>query len=325
MMDVSVNIDVEGATSSSNVNRMYPAKFNDLFASEQLVLVGRYRQPGNAKIVVKGKVGGSEQSFDFPGQLVEHSPEQSMAFVEKLWAMRRIGEIIDEIDLKGRNEELIKELVDLSTTHGILTPYTSFLADENRRADLASAERLYLHTEREVRALDQTDGRGGVAQRAEKQYFKDAPLAESGNFGIAGDSTAPASAARPASGAGGGGGFGGGGRRMSSGAMMGGMARNGLNAARYRNIETDEDELAEGVVNIGSQTLYKRGTMWIAANARDVDLEKDKKKLIEIERYTDEYFKLVDDNNAAENLVLSSQADDEQLLIRLRNKVYLIK
>ena len=44
--------------------------------------------------------------------------------------MRRIGEIIDEIDLKGKNDELVKELVGLSTKHGILTPYTSFLADE---------------------------------------------------------------------------------------------------------------------------------------------------------------------------------------------------
>ena len=29
--------------------------------------------------------------------------------------MRRIGEIIDEIDLKGKNDELVKELVGLST------------------------------------------------------------------------------------------------------------------------------------------------------------------------------------------------------------------
>ena len=53
--------------------------------------------------------------------------------------MRRIGEIIDEIDLKGKNDELVKELVGLSTKHGILTPYTSFLADENAKTDLASS------------------------------------------------------------------------------------------------------------------------------------------------------------------------------------------
>jgi len=332
MMDVSVNIDVEGVTSQSNVNRMYPTKFNDLFAGEQLVLVGRYRQPGNAKIVMKGKIGGSEQTFDFPGQLVEHSPEQSMAFVEKLWAMRRIGEIIDEIDLKGRNEELIKELVDLSTTHGILTPYTAFLADENRRGDLASTTELYFHAEREVQALDRVDGRNGVAQRAEKQFFKDTPLADAGvgggGFGLAepADATAPASGAGVQTGPARPGGRMSAMRSRGSGGMMGGAARrSNLNAARYLNIESDEYEFAEGVANVGNQTLYKRGKMWIAANARDVDLEKDKEKLVEVERFSDEYFKLVDDNNAEENLVLASQADDEELLIRLRDQVYLIK
>ena len=44
--------------------------------------------------------------------------------------MRRVGEILDEMDLKGKNDELVKELVMLSTRHGIITPYTSFLADE---------------------------------------------------------------------------------------------------------------------------------------------------------------------------------------------------
>ena len=61
---------------------------------------------------------------------MEHSGDESLAFIEKLWAVRRVGEIIDEIDLKGKNDELVKELVELSTRHGILTPYTSFMADE---------------------------------------------------------------------------------------------------------------------------------------------------------------------------------------------------
>src|SRR5437763_3568212 len=93
-------------------------------------MVGRYKKAGSPKVTIKGQVAGQEQSFDFPASLVEKSADQSHAFVEKLWAMRRIGEIIDEIDLKGKNDELVKELVSISTRHGILTPYTTFLADE---------------------------------------------------------------------------------------------------------------------------------------------------------------------------------------------------
>ena len=77
--------------------------------------------------MIAGNIGEMQQRFDFPADFVAHSPDQSFAFVEKLWAVRRIGELIDDLDLNGQNEELVAELVALSTKHGILTPYTSFL------------------------------------------------------------------------------------------------------------------------------------------------------------------------------------------------------
>ena len=87
-------------------------------------------RPGVAKVIVQGMVGESKQKLDFPATLVEKSTDESFAFIEKLWAIRRVGEILDELDLKGKNHELVKELVELATRHGILTPYTSFMADE---------------------------------------------------------------------------------------------------------------------------------------------------------------------------------------------------
>src|SRR5207248_5920896 len=123
-----------------------PKQVYDLFAGEQLVMVGRYKRAGSAKVTITGKVGDKEEKFDFPAKLVEKSSDQSNAFVEKLWAMRRIGEIIDEIDLKGKNDELVKELVGLSTKHGILTPYTSFLADETAPTKQLADVRLHLQS-----------------------------------------------------------------------------------------------------------------------------------------------------------------------------------
>ena len=111
------------------ISRVYPKEETDLFAGQQLVLVGRYKTPGTAKVIVQGKVGDKEQKFDFPATFVEKSGDESFGFIEKLWAVRRVGEILDELDLKGKNDELIKELVELATRHGILTPYTSFMAD----------------------------------------------------------------------------------------------------------------------------------------------------------------------------------------------------
>ncbi len=152
------------------VNRVYPKDSFDLFAGEQLVVVGRYRKPGTVKVIVEGTLGDSKQKFDFPATLVDKSNDESFGFVEKLWAVRRVGEILDELDFHGKNDELVKELVDLATKHGILTPYTSFMADERTSVhDMASnasraAERLS--------ALSQSSGAGGFVQRDLKATFQ---------------------------------------------------------------------------------------------------------------------------------------------------------
>ena len=104
---VKFEFDAVKVEEGEPVSRIYPRQVGDLFEGEQLALVGRYRKTGPAKVKFAGKVGAADQKFDFPVTLVESSPDQTYAFVEKLWAMRRIGEIIDELDMKGKNEELI--------------------------------------------------------------------------------------------------------------------------------------------------------------------------------------------------------------------------
>jgi Ca-activated chloride channel homolog len=324
MVNVNVRIDVEGAgEASSLVNRVYPKHFTDLFAGEQLVLAGRYKQPGNAKIVIRGKVGDREQSFDFPATLVQHSMDQSLSFVEKLWAVRRIGEIIDELDLHGKNDELLKELVALSTQHGILTPYTSFMADENQRGDLADGRQLNRSAESRLSLLDESAGRGAFAQRAEKQSLRNAtqPGFAGGGFGgagIAADAFAP-------------------GGHPDAGAVFGAGAPAAARALQqyyggvtFRDVNSDTAMLAEGVRNVGSQTLYKEGKRWIAANAReatqsDAATARPRAEVLEIERYSDDYFKLVSANTKDENSILAAQQSDEELLVRLRGRLYLIK
>jgi Ca-activated chloride channel homolog len=163
------------------INRIYPKDSFDLFAGEQLVVVGRYRKPGTAKVVVQGSVGEYMLKFTFPATLVEKSTDDGLAFIEKLWAVRRVGEILDQLDLNGRNSELVKELVDLATQHGILTPYTSFMADENTNIhDLAENEG---RTASRLSALGQASGAGGVAQRSMKGRYQNAPQALSAGAG----------------------------------------------------------------------------------------------------------------------------------------------
>lgn len=301
LTDVVVNFELDGikAEDGPPVNRVYPKGNFDLFEGQQLVVVGRYRKPGAAKVVIKGQVSGQEHKFDFPANLIEKSHDESYAFVEKLWAMRRIGEIIDQLDLVGKNDELVKELVDLSTRHGILTPYTSFLADETLRplADAGAVRRA----NESLRELDRADGLGGVAQRAEKGRFQNAP-----------------NAAAPGSSLGGG--------------AVGGPATSNS----FRDLKTDKQVAAESVRSYGNQALYarsgpaeaasgKRQQIVVTPETASLDLEKDKDQIEIVDRFTDSYFALVKANTITENQVLSQQREGEQLLIKLRGKNYLVR
>ncbi|MBN1396222.1 MAG: VWA domain-containing protein [Pirellulales bacterium] len=167
--------EMSGGEYAPPINRVYPKESFDLFAGEQLLLVGRYRRSGAAKVTVEGTVGGKPHKLDFPAALAERSNDESFAFIEKLWVVRRIGEIIDELDLKGKNDELIKELVELSTRHGILTHYTSFMADDS--VDLRDVASNARRAEKRLDALGEASGRGGFNQRAMKGSFQKAQQA----------------------------------------------------------------------------------------------------------------------------------------------------
>ena len=119
---------------------------------------------------------GKPQSFSFPANLVDHSGDESLAFIEKLWAVRRVGEILDEMDLKGKNEELVKELVRLSTGTASSRPTRRSWPTRTgpTGADGIESRRISSDADRRLDALKQTDGELGVEQRAAKSALQNA-------------------------------------------------------------------------------------------------------------------------------------------------------
>lgn len=177
MTDVAIRFEFDGAAPEEGepVNRVYPQQVFDLFAGEQLVVAGRYKKSGAAKVVITGNVAGKQESAEFAVELAADGAGDNYAFVEKLWAVRRVGEIIDQIDLHGKNDELVKELVELAIRHGILTPYTSFLADESTDVKQLTANAARANVE--LRALSEAGGQGGFAQRVAKGSLQNAQTA----------------------------------------------------------------------------------------------------------------------------------------------------
>lgn len=329
-LKIQITIDAHGGPYGDHVNRIYPKGSLDLFAGEQLVVVGRYRTPGDAKVVVTGMVDSKPQRFDFPAKLVERSSDETSAFVEKLWAVRRVGEILDEIDLKGNNDELVHELVELATRHGIITPYTSFLADEN--TSLHSVTLNVEKAEKRLSALSESSGQAGFAQR---RFKNDLQL----QIAASAPSQAAQSYAMDASNGMGAGGMMGGtarqgamrgefaaGRRAAgkearglglAPGMMPGMSSSAMPAA-VAGAESEIAQAGQNVRQIGNRTFYRRGNQW---NDSTVTKEQEK-NATRIKQFSDKYFELA--RNQGRNL---SQylAFDEPVLLNVEGKAYLIE
>ncbi|KKL65922.1 hypothetical protein LCGC14_2150140, partial [marine sediment metagenome] len=125
-----VMTDVAVGFGGIRTTMTYPRELPDLFDGDQIIMVGRYAKGGRTKLTVSGRLGGRKQTFGYKSVLVGHSETNRNKFVERLWAVRRIGFLLDEIQLNGKTKEVVDEVVKLSKTYGIMTPYTSFLADE---------------------------------------------------------------------------------------------------------------------------------------------------------------------------------------------------
>lgn len=295
MTDVAVNFEFDAVRTEDGppINRQYPASVVDLFEGEQLVIVGRYKKPGVSKISITGKVGSEAKKFDFPADFVTKSNDGSFGFVEKLWATRRIGEIIDQIDLHGKNDELVKELVELSTKHGILTPYTSFLADENSGVRSFALQERLEQARSNLDSLSIAEGRAGVAQRASKGGFQNA-------------TNAPAPA----------------------GSGLGGGVYRDIESdkeVRLRGIKQLNNETVYARTLPQAEAGKKAKQILVTPETAQLDIEKDKAQIKTIERFSDDYFALIRANTAAENQLLALQEEGDELLVKLRGQAYLVK
>ena len=118
--------------SGIEVYDVFPKELPDLFKGMQLVVTGRYRGHGKKKIRLRGRLLEKEWEMEYEGEFAE--ADERHDFVARVWAMRKIAELLEEIGIKGEKEELKSEVVRLARRFGILTPYTSYLVmEENAR------------------------------------------------------------------------------------------------------------------------------------------------------------------------------------------------
>lgn len=299
LTDIAINVEFDAvipAATTPLISRTYPRQLTDLFQGEQLVWVGRYRQAGTAKVTLTGVAADEKKTFSFPAAFVAKSNDETFGFVEKLWATRRVGEIIDELDLRGHNQELVDELVRLSIQHGIMTPYTSFLADENvRLADSSNAARASGVARRE---LEKVDGAAGFEQRSFKGQLQNAQNAPAGGAGGGLPSVAKSATGRP---------------------NQASTATRPRPGSPFDPTAPSDDKALPAESNlrqVGQKSFFRKNNQWQDSTVSD----EQAKKAIRIRLFSREYFDL-----AAKHAALAKYiAFDEPVLVNLGDTTYQI-
>jgi Ca-activated chloride channel family protein len=165
-------LEKDGSPALGRTRDILPDKLPDLFEGDRLVLLGQYVGDRPVTFRIRGNYLGETRTFTFTFHFDKANVQNG--FVPRLWASRKIAELIDAIRQMGADpatsandpkvKELVDEIVRLSTEFGILTEYTAFLAREgtdlgNRREVLREAADLF-----ESRALEVRSGAAEVNQ-----------------------------------------------------------------------------------------------------------------------------------------------------------------
>jgi Ca-activated chloride channel homolog len=165
-------IGTDGTPAAGRVTEMLPSKLPDMFDGDQIVLLGRYIGTAPVVFSLTGNYLGKERTFEFTFDFKNATSKNG--FVPRLWASRKIAELIDIIRQMGADahtskddpkvKELVSEIVKLSTEYGILTEYTAFLAKEG--TDLHDADMVMREagSNISVRGVATRSGMGAVNQ-----------------------------------------------------------------------------------------------------------------------------------------------------------------
>ena len=134
---------------------LYPDPLPDFFPGSQIVIVGRYHQGGTTDITLHGQVNGSRQEFAYAGQVFTSDSRGGpdvITELPRLLATRKVGYLLNQIRLKGPDQETIDQIVKLSIRYGIVTPYTSYLVTEPAALGAGAQEQIAGQAYNDLRA-----------------------------------------------------------------------------------------------------------------------------------------------------------------------------
>ncbi|MBI2920665.1 MAG: VWA domain-containing protein [Planctomycetes bacterium] len=255
LADVKLELQGEG----TEIYDTYPKALADVFKGQQIAVFGRFKADGSRSIKLKGSVNGKPREFVYEAGFPKESASHDS--IPRLWAISKIGHLMDAIRLNGEKEELKKEIVALAKEFGVMTKYTSWLVLEDN-----------------ARIANRPAGApapGAPADRAWGGRRGDMPAEEAEKLDDG----------REALGAGGG--EGGVAASKALDKMKSGEADHNEGFFERKKRQQGQEGKGDAVTTIGDRTFYQVDGVWMDQKAKgDV-------KTTKVEYLSDEYFKLL--------------------------------
>jgi Ca-activated chloride channel family protein len=286
--------------TDSGVNSVYPKRIPALYRGSELMLLGRFKGKGPGQITLTGNVGGEQRSISLKVEWPSRDLDNS--YLPRVWAMRKIGHLLEDLRLFGQNQEMIREVVELAQRHGIVTPYTSQLVLEPGmrpgtdgvggwgggagrgipNAPMSAAEALGRQdaSKKNAEAGAFSAGRNAREARsgdmatslADFERTMKTAIAAPVESAFASNEQKKEKAEKR--------------RRLAEGMMADGKM--GVNAKNLDEAgEAIEQAEAQLIKNVGARTFYLRGGIWVDATA------KANAKLTNLKLFSKEYFEML--------------------------------
>ncbi|NQV50388.1 MAG: VWA domain-containing protein [Candidatus Marinimicrobia bacterium] len=124
-----VLLNTELSFSLTGVSQAYPSPLPNLYVGQQMIVAGRYNNPGTVNVNLNGEAFGQPVSYSYPLELAG-DPISSYQFLPKIWAKKKIENLLIQYYILGPGspaaDEIRAEIVTISLNYGVITPFTSF-------------------------------------------------------------------------------------------------------------------------------------------------------------------------------------------------------
>ena len=168
--------DLEIAFEGMDVSEVYPSQLPDLFHGASLLVTGRYRNAATTiGVRVRGRAGGERREFAYSLDLPQEQDTGRHDFVPRLWATRRVGDLLDQVRVVGEKPAFVSEIRELGLGYGLVTPYTDFVI-EAQSDGAASAANMALYANQAE--LNRAWGQTTVQARVQNQLYQQATQAD---------------------------------------------------------------------------------------------------------------------------------------------------